>query len=217
MGRDLRFRRAVIATGGRAATPPIPGIEAVPVPHERNGLRPDGPAAAADRPRRRPHRLRTGPGLRPVGIDRHPRRPEHTGPAARGPGRRRPRRGVARPGRRAACAWRADPRRAPRRRRRASRCACRVRRMRQRRPSPATRCWWPLAVRRTSRISAWTPPEYGSSRRAWSSTIVCGRPTAASTRPATCARRTSSRTPPTRSRASCCRMRCSSDAGVRAG
>ncbi len=29
-GADLRFRRAVIATGGRAATPPIPGIDAVP-------------------------------------------------------------------------------------------------------------------------------------------------------------------------------------------
>lgn len=28
-GRDLRFRRAVIATGGRAAAPPIPGLEEV--------------------------------------------------------------------------------------------------------------------------------------------------------------------------------------------
>ena len=65
-GRRLRFRRAVIATGARAAVPPIPGLAEAGYLHQRDGLQADRAAGAAGGHRRRPDRLRAGPGLRPL-------------------------------------------------------------------------------------------------------------------------------------------------------
>ena len=56
------------------------------LPHQRNGLLPDRTAAAARRHRRRSHRLRTGPGLRPLRQPGHPRRGGAADPRPGGPG-----------------------------------------------------------------------------------------------------------------------------------
>ena len=111
-GRRLRFRRAVIATGARAAALPIPGLaeagyltnETVFWPHRAP------PPAGGDR--RRTDRLRAGAGLRPLRRRGHPARrrrpdPDQGGPRRRGGGpacaggRRRPHRtgGQDHPGR----------------------------------------------------------------------------------------------------------------------
>ena len=65
-GRTLPFRRAVIATGGHPAVPPIPGLSGVPyLTNETLFSLTDLPRRLGDR-RRRPDRLRDGAGLRPA-------------------------------------------------------------------------------------------------------------------------------------------------------
>ena len=48
---DVRARRFVVATGSRPALPPIPGLEAVPLSHQRDRLRPRREAPPSHRRR----------------------------------------------------------------------------------------------------------------------------------------------------------------------
>ena len=112
----------VIATGARAGGPAHPRAGRGRLPHQRDGVRPHRAAAAAGRDRRRAHRLRAGPGLRPLRRRRgrsstagrassaartpRPRRCVAAGAGARrrAPGAgRRVTRVERRPGRRGAC------------------------------------------------------------------------------------------------------------------
>ena len=62
----LRFRRAAIATGARAAELPIAGLEGDWLPHQRNRLRADRIAAADRSSRWRSARMRTGASVPPL-------------------------------------------------------------------------------------------------------------------------------------------------------
>ncbi len=59
-GKRLRFDRAVIATGARAAEPPIAGLARNRLLHQRNDFHAHRITAPAGRHRRRSHRLRAG-------------------------------------------------------------------------------------------------------------------------------------------------------------
>ena len=56
----------MIATGSSPALPPIPGLEQVPYPHQRDGVRSRHAAGASDRHRRRADRARAGAGVPPA-------------------------------------------------------------------------------------------------------------------------------------------------------
>ena len=64
-GTEIAARRFVIATGSSPSLPPIPGLDAVAVPHQRDGVRPRHAAGASDRHRRRADRPRACAGVSP--------------------------------------------------------------------------------------------------------------------------------------------------------
>jgi pyruvate/2-oxoglutarate dehydrogenase complex dihydrolipoamide dehydrogenase (E3) component len=82
-GQRLSFRRAVIATGGRPAVPPIPGLSERRASDQRVRLQPDRGAAPPGDHRRRPDRLRARPGLRALRRARCPVRQRQPDPAPR--------------------------------------------------------------------------------------------------------------------------------------
>ena len=87
--QTLRFRRAVIATGARAASAAHPGPGRGGLPHQRDRLLAHGTAAAPGRDRRRADRLRAGSGLCPFRLQGPCPGQSSADPAQRGPGRRR--------------------------------------------------------------------------------------------------------------------------------
>ena len=207
-GTPLRFRKAVIATGARAAAPPIPGLG------EAGYLTNETVFSLTELPPRLavigagPIGCELAQAFARFGAEVVAGRGRGADPAARGPRRRGARGEGARARRGPDRARRHRPRRSPARRRQGPGLAGGGSR---RRAVASTRSWSASGAPRTSRASTSSAPgvEYDRARGS-ASTIGCGRRTRASSPPATSAPPTSSPTTRTPRRASSSRTPSSS-------